>query len=228
MLPDQGGLFRNSPGERRDELAERSAHGIVGIRGRVATIRHRHDESRGLGGAEDQMGQAKPTSEPEATVRPADRLDGHADLAHCRDRATGGSFRHTQPVGQFLGRDPGSVLQQVQRQQSPCRRSYVGKDRHRTSSSCRVLTRDASSSSTPRRSAADHGSSSRIPFTVDTPARRSAWASAVGARRAAPRWGACAHHVPSVPASSPPRLVGVAPKPASKTGRRTSGTRRCR
>ena len=86
---DRLGLRGDGLGERPDDLAERAARGIGGVRGLVVAVEHRHDQGQRLGRLEHQRRQPQPAADAVAAVGAAFGLQRYAGLAQDRDVAAG-------------------------------------------------------------------------------------------------------------------------------------------
>src|SRR3984957_1788004 len=126
-MPAHGsGLMADVLRQGPDDLAERGADRIVGIRGGVAAVEHGHDQAEGLGGAEQQRRAPGGAAEPVAAEGSGGRLHGDLGLAQDRDVAARGAFGHAQLGRHLGGGDAGLRLQQLEGPERPRGGAQVG------------------------------------------------------------------------------------------------------
>ena len=110
-------------GERTEDLGQGGPDELGRVGRSAVALEHRHDEAQCLGGGEHQRRQAQAPADAVATVRPRDRLDGQVRLAQDGDVAAGSPLGDAQVVTQPLGGDAGAVLDGLEREERPRRRT---------------------------------------------------------------------------------------------------------
>jgi len=105
------GLLADVLRQRPDELAQGGADRVVGVRGRVAAVKHGHDQAERLGGAEHQRRQPDAPPDPVTAIGSAGRLHRDFGFTQDLDVAARGPFGHAKLGGELAAGDAGLGLQ---------------------------------------------------------------------------------------------------------------------